>query len=92
MWRVAQFLVLAAIAAAGCGQKPTPASDFAAQRQRMVTEQLKARGISGDRVLAAIDKVPREEFAPADVKTLSYDDQATSNKSPDKSQKRSLTR
>src|SRR5213078_1834465 len=74
MWRVAQFLVLAAIAAAGCGQKPTAASDFAAQRQRMVTEQLKARGISDERVLNAMNKVPREEFVPPDSRAGSYED------------------
>jgi len=74
MWRVAQFLILAAIAAAGCGQKPTPASDFAAQRQRMVTEQLKARGISDERVLNAMNKVPREEFVPPDSRAGSYED------------------
>ena len=74
MWRVAQFLVLAAIAAAGCGQKPTLASDFAAQRQRMVTERLKARGISDERVLNAMNKVPREEFVPPDSRAGSYED------------------
>src|SRR5881397_3911993 len=74
MRRVAQFLVLAAIAAAGCGQKPTAASDFAAQRHRMVTEQLKARGISDDRVLNAMNKVPREEFVPPDSRAGSYED------------------
>ena len=74
MRRIAQFLVLAAIAAAGCGQKPTPASDFAAQRQRMVTEQLKARGISDERVLNAMNKVPREEFVPPDSRAGSYED------------------
>ncbi len=74
MWRVAQFLILAAIAAAGCGQKPTPASNFAAKRQHMVTEQLKARGISDDRVLAAMNKVPREEFVPPDSRAGSYED------------------
>ena len=74
MWRVAQFLVLAAIAAAGCGQKSTAISDFAAQRQRMVTEQLKARGISDERVLNAMNKVPREEFVPPDSRAGSYED------------------
>ena len=73
MWRVAQFLVLAAIAAAGCGQKSTATSDFAAQRQRMVTEQLKARGISDERVLNAMNKVPREEFVPPDSRAGSYE-------------------
>ena len=74
MRRIAQFLVLAAIAAAGCGQKPTPAFDLAAQRQRMVTEQLKARGISDERVLNAMNKVPREEFVPPDSRAGSYED------------------
>jgi protein-L-isoaspartate O-methyltransferase len=31
-----QLLAIAVLAATACGQKPTPASDFAAQRQRMV--------------------------------------------------------
>ena len=49
---VAQFLVLAAIVAGGCGQKPTPVSDLGAERQRMVQQQLMARGINDERVLA----------------------------------------
>ena len=40
----------------------------------MVAQQLKARGINDERLLAAISKVPREEFVPADVKTSSYTD------------------
>jgi protein-L-isoaspartate(D-aspartate) O-methyltransferase len=74
--RISQWLILAVLAASGCGQQAAPVTDFTAQRQRMVTEQLKARGISDDRVLAAMDKVPREEFVPADVKASSYADQA----------------
>jgi len=72
--RVSQCLLLAAIAATGCGQKPTPASDFAAQRQRMVQQQLKARGIEDERVLAAMAKLPREEFVPADQRAEAYQD------------------
>src|SRR5439155_15180158 len=74
--RIPQFLIIAVLAGAGCGQQAAPITDFAALRQRMVTEQLKARGISDERVLNAMNKVPREEFVPADVKTSSYDDQA----------------
>src|SRR5207244_6871339 len=74
--RIWQWLIITVLAGAGCGQQSAPISDFAAQRQRMVAEQLKARGISDDRVLAAMNKVQREEFVPADVKTSSYDDQA----------------
>ena len=41
----------------------------------MVQEQLKARGVSGSRVLAAMSKVRRDEFVPAGVKGSSYTDQ-----------------
>jgi len=71
---VAQFLILAAIAAAGCGQKPALSSDFAAERQRMVQQQLMTRGINDARVLAAMAKVPREEFVPADERAGAYTD------------------
>jgi protein-L-isoaspartate(D-aspartate) O-methyltransferase len=74
MRRLARLFVIAAIAAAGCGQKPTPASDFAAERQRMVQQQLIARGVNNERVLAAMAKVPREEFIPADSNAVSYED------------------
>lgn len=69
-----QFLLLAAIAAAGCGQKPIPVTDFATQRQRMVQQQLMPRGINDQRVLGAMAKVPREEFVPTDSRAASYED------------------
>jgi protein-L-isoaspartate(D-aspartate) O-methyltransferase len=75
--RVWQWLVIAALAAivaVGCGQKPTAPSDFAAQRQLMVQQQLMPRGITDARVLAAMAKVPREEFVPPDSRAASYED------------------
>ena len=69
-----QFLVLAAIAATGCGQKAPPVSDFAAQRQLMVQQQLVTRGINDARVLAAMAKVPREEFVTPESRAASYED------------------
>jgi protein-L-isoaspartate(D-aspartate) O-methyltransferase len=74
--RVAQFLTFAAIATAGCGQKLASGADFATQRQQLVQQQLLKHGINNGRVLGAMAKVPREEFVPADVKALSYADQA----------------
>jgi protein-L-isoaspartate(D-aspartate) O-methyltransferase len=71
---VTQYVLLAAMAATGCGQQAPPAADFAAQRQRMVEQQLKPRGIKDERVLAAMAKVPREEFVPADQKSDAYQD------------------
>ena len=71
---VAQYLLFAAIATTGCGQQAPTAADFAAQRQRMVEQQLKPRGIKDERVLAAMAKVPREEFIPADARADAYED------------------
>jgi len=71
---VAQYLLFAAIAATGCGQQTPTAVDFAAQRQRMVEQQLKLRGIKDERVLAAMAKVPREEFVPVESRSDAYED------------------
>ena len=40
----------------------------------MVQQQLKAHGIKDERVLAAMAKVPREEFVPADQRVDAYED------------------
>jgi len=71
---VAQSLLFAAIATTGCGQQTPTAAEFATHRQRMVEQQLKPRGIKDERVLAAMGKVPREEFVPADVRPSAYED------------------
>jgi protein-L-isoaspartate(D-aspartate) O-methyltransferase len=71
---VAQYLLFAAIATTGCGQQAPTAADLAAQRQRMVEQQLKPRGIKEERVLAAMAKVPREEFVAADARPSAYED------------------
>jgi protein-L-isoaspartate(D-aspartate) O-methyltransferase len=46
-----------------------------AARQAML-RQLAARGIRSTRLLAAIDRVPREDFLPAGVRHLAYADRA----------------
>ena len=71
---VARYLLCAAIATTRCRQQTPTAGDFEAQRQRMVERQLKPRGIKDERVLAAMAKVPREEFIPADARTDAYED------------------
>src|SRR5262245_21818646 len=71
---VAQYLLFAAFATTGCGQQVPPAVDFAAQRQRMVEQQLNPRGIKDERVLAAMAKVPRGEFLPAVERRSAYED------------------
>jgi protein-L-isoaspartate(D-aspartate) O-methyltransferase len=69
-----QGFVVAAIAATGCGQRAAPVFDFAAQRQEMVQQQLIPRDVKDARVLAAMSKVPREEFVPTDSRAASYED------------------
>jgi protein-L-isoaspartate(D-aspartate) O-methyltransferase len=60
-------------------QSNAPSSDgneFAALRERMVRDQLRARDIVDPRVLAAMLKVPRHEFVPDDSRQSAYDDGA----------------
>src|SRR5262245_48008554 len=71
---VAQCLFFAAIATTGCGQQTPTAADFTVQRQRMIDQQLKPRGIRDERVLSAMGKVPREEFVPIEGRVDAYQD------------------
>src|SRR5687768_2951315 len=48
--------------------------DRAAERRRMVAEQLRARDVKEDRVLSAMEKVPRHWFMPEDVRHEAYGD------------------
>jgi protein-L-isoaspartate(D-aspartate) O-methyltransferase len=55
---------------------PLAANDFVAARERMVERQLRRRGISDERVLAAMGRVPRHLFVPENVRHLAYEDGA----------------
>jgi protein-L-isoaspartate(D-aspartate) O-methyltransferase len=46
------------------------------ERTRMVDEQLRGRDIVDERVLAAMERVPREVFVPADLRGRAFDDAA----------------
>ena len=50
------------------------ATSFAEKRERMVRTQLVARGIRDRRVLAAMNRVPREEFVPLQLRSEAYED------------------
>jgi protein-L-isoaspartate(D-aspartate) O-methyltransferase len=45
-------------------------------RRRMVEQQLLARGIRDERVLEAMNRVPRELFVPEELRERAYDDAA----------------
>jgi protein-L-isoaspartate(D-aspartate) O-methyltransferase len=52
----------------------TDTSEFSILRQRMVDSQLRARGIADERVLNAMARVPRHEFAPEPYRDQAYED------------------
>jgi len=51
-------------------------ADFASLRASMVERQLRRRGISDERVLAAMGEVPREAFVPESYRSRAYADSA----------------
>jgi len=52
----------------------TQSDRFTALRQQMVATQLRARGISDQRVLDALRRVPRHEFIPEPYRDRAYED------------------
>ena len=50
------------------------AADWAARRREMVEQQLRARGIRDERVLAAMSEMPRHEFVSPEQKEHAYED------------------
>jgi protein-L-isoaspartate(D-aspartate) O-methyltransferase len=70
-------VVLAALCAAGCKGKMKQEErhdPYEAARERMVANQLQARDITDERVLAAFRKVPRHAFVPDSYQTSAYGD------------------
>lgn len=55
-------------------QAPIP--DFAAARAAMVENQLRPQGVTDPLVLAAMGKIEREKFLPAQTRALAYVDRA----------------
>jgi protein-L-isoaspartate(D-aspartate) O-methyltransferase len=64
---------LAALTLLVAGQCSAP-GDHAQARRAMVGQQLRARGISSQAVLAAMLKVPRHEFVPENQRPHAYED------------------
>jgi len=48
---------------------------FRVQRESMVETQIKARGITDERVLTAMNKVPRHRFVPEAMRKYAYNDE-----------------
>jgi len=56
------------------GRPPAAAPERGDEAARMVDSQLRRQGIADPRVLAAMRKVPRHAFVPADQQARAYDD------------------
>jgi len=49
-------------------------TQYSALRQQMVASQLRSRGVRDERVLSAMARVPRQEFAPERFRDQAYED------------------
>jgi len=84
--RALGLLACALVAAAACeprerreaDRSPAPGGDtivdWSAARERMVREQIVARGIADPRVVAALQAEPRHEYVPVDERPQAYAD------------------
>jgi protein-L-isoaspartate(D-aspartate) O-methyltransferase len=54
----------------------TRRSSFDEQRTAMVARQLRSRDVEDERVLAAMERVPRELFVPEELRARAYEDAA----------------
>jgi protein-L-isoaspartate(D-aspartate) O-methyltransferase len=70
---VAGLLAMLLVLPSGCSAQRGP-GDRTAARKEMVTRQIKARGIKDQRVLTAMEKIPRHLFIPQEGQRHAYDD------------------
>lgn len=62
------------VLAAGVAQHAVAEDPTEAARKEMVATQIRARGISDERVLEVMERVPRHEFVPRDMRKMAYAD------------------
>jgi len=81
LWGLAVCVVVAAAGLCGCRAAPQPSREAAVRqpsdfrlRRIMVDTQIRARGVQDERVLAAMEAVPRAEFVPAAQRPHAYED------------------
>ena len=59
-----------------CAQTASGAADYAAQRKKMVAEEIEAAGVKDPRVLESMRTTPRHEFMPTNFRQHAYIDAA----------------
>jgi len=76
-----RILVMLMVMLTACvSPAPTPSpvltalDPFASERQEMVNDQIRKRGVSDPAVLAVMEAVPRHEFVPAEWLSQAYED------------------
>lgn len=57
------------------GHHPLSDDAYAFQRKKMVETQIRRRGVRDERLLAAMEKVPRHLFVPAALRERAYNDE-----------------
>lgn len=72
--RWARALLFLLLLGTSCRPVEISAREFAADRERMVKSQVAMRGVTNERVLTAMRKVPREQFVPEKMRARSYTD------------------
>lgn len=60
--------------ALNCRAEAAADTDYALKRERMVAEQIEARGIRNPKVLQAMRTVQRHQFVPAELRAVAYGD------------------
>jgi len=70
------FSLLASVSLPGVGQGQGGQSDYAALRERLVTQEIEAAGVKNPRVLASMRATPRHEFIPGGFRQHAYVDAA----------------
>jgi AraC-like DNA-binding protein len=69
------LMLVIVLALLACAERPYRAGhDRADERERMVETQIGARGVTDERVLAAMRTVRRHRYMPADVRARAYGD------------------
>jgi protein-L-isoaspartate(D-aspartate) O-methyltransferase len=72
--RVIALLIICLFLGAAQAADETDTASFRQARERMVREQIQARGISRPEVLSALRSVPRHLFVPPDLADAAYQD------------------
>lgn len=85
---IGMLFCFSSLTALGCASEPgsqspavaaqrvaTATDTFAAEREAMVDQQIRARGIKAPAVLKAMREVPRHRFVPPPVRHMAYHDQ-----------------